>query len=231
MYRVPYQPYYVQPVQYPYPYPVVPMYYHPNMTIPEDMRWSNKKVTKPADCWSQAEVDLNNLWRMLWEQHGAWTRMAIVSIVAGSPDETATVNRLLRNPGDMAAALEPYYGEAAANRFKQLLTEHFVLAADLVKAAKAGEATKAADIEAKWYKNGDEIAAFLSSINPFWNEEVFRKMMHDHLGFVKEEAVQQLNKQYEQSIATYDKMEQQILEMADQYTQGIINQFPMKFGR
>ncbi|WP_314586057.1 hypothetical protein [Paenibacillus terrigena] len=58
------------------------------------MRWSNKKVTKPTDCWSQAEVDLNNLWRMLWEQHGAWTCMAIVSIVAGSPDETVTVNRL-----------------------------------------------------------------------------------------------------------------------------------------
>ncbi|WP_152392411.1 LysM peptidoglycan-binding domain-containing protein [Paenibacillus guangzhouensis] len=238
MYRVPYQPYYVQPVPQlysypypcPYPYPVAPTFYHPYMSTPEDMRWSNKKATKPADCWNRAEVELNNLWRLVWEQHGAWTRMAIMSIAAGTPDETATVNRLLRNPGDTAAVLEPYYGEAAANRFKQLLTDHFELAVDLVKAAKAGEATKAADIEAKWYKNADEIAAFLSSINPYWNEAAFRKMLHDHLGFVKDEAVQQLNQQYEQSIATYDKMEQQILDMADHFTRGMTQQFPAKFG-
>jgi len=202
------------------------------MRSAEEIRWwSNQKATKPADCWTRAEVDLNNQWRMLWEQHGAWTHMAIVSIVAGSPDETATVNRLLRNPGDMAAALAPYYGEAAANRFKQLLTEHLVLAADLVKASKAGEAAKAADIEARWYKNGDEIAAFMSSINPFWNEKEFRKMFHEHLDLVKEEAVTQLNQQYEQSVVTYDRMEQQILGMADHFSQGIIRQFPAKFGR
>jgi len=56
-------------------------------------------------------------------------------------------------------------------------------------------------------------------------------MFHEHLDLVKEEAVTQLNQQYEQSVVTYDRMEQQILGMADHFSQGIIRQFPAKFGR
>jgi len=38
---------------------------------------------------------------MLWEQHATWTRMTIISIAEGLPDEAQTITRLLRNPGDI----------------------------------------------------------------------------------------------------------------------------------
>ena len=49
---------------------------------------------------------LNNLMRMLWEQHATWTRMTIISIAEALPDEAQTITRLLRNPGDIAAVQE-----------------------------------------------------------------------------------------------------------------------------
>jgi hypothetical protein len=178
--------------------------------------------------FTKAQVDLMNHIRMLWEQHGVWTRAAIVSIVFGLPNEESVINRLLRNPVDFEYALKPYYGEMIASKFRDLLTEHLVVAADLVKAAKAGDSSAAAESERLWYANADAIAAFLGKINPYWSQEQWRMMMYDHLALVKAEAVDTLSGRYEASAAVYDQIEVQALGMADVMSKGIIKQFRIR---
>lgn len=169
---------------------------------------------------------LNNTMRMLWEQHATWTRQTIISIAEGLADERATTARLLRNPVDMAALFRPLYGDAVADRFQALLTNHLVLAAQLVKAAKAGDSMAAADIERRWYANGDEIAALLSMINPFLSRETLTTAWRTHLAQVKAQAVARLNRDYAADIASYDQGELHLLEMADALTCGLLTQFP-----
>ena len=53
----------------------------------------------------------------------------------GTPQYAA---RLLQNPGDLAAALEPYYGTAAADQFGDLVRQHLLISVDILNAAKAG---------------------------------------------------------------------------------------------
>ena len=171
------------------------------------------------------KLDLMNTMRMLWEQHGAWTRMAIISMVFGLPDEDVTINRLLQNPVDFDNALTPFYGEKTAKKFSDLLRDHLVIAAQLVKAAKAGNNKLAMIAEKKWYENADEIAIFLSSINPYWSKESWMSMLHEHLALVKAEAVAMLTKDYAADVQVYDKIEAQALKMADMMSEGIIRQF------
>lgn len=178
---------------------------------------------------SEAELDLSNTMRLLWEQHTAWTRMTINAIVFGTPDQQAVTARLLRNPTDFARALEPLYGKAIASEFERLLRAHLVIAAELVTAAKAGNTQAAADAERRWYQNADQIAALLGRINPFWSEAEWRDMLHEHLRLVKAEAVALLNGQYELSTQVYDEAEAQALVMADELTRGIVRQFPRRF--
>ena len=183
----------------------------------------------PTDCITKAEVNIMNVMRMLWEEHSTWTRMTIVSIVFGLQDEEVVTKRLLRNPQDFANALKPYYGDMIASKFGQLLTAHLVIAAELVKAAKAGNSKGAADAEKRWYENADEIAALLGSINPYWSQESWRVMLYEHLRLVKAEAIDMLRKNYQSGVDIYDEIEIQALEMADIMAQGIIRQFPNKF--
>lgn len=174
---------------------------------------------------SQTMLDVINTYRLLWEQHGAWTRMAISSLVFDTPDKEFTIKRLLRNPKDFSVIFKYFYGDMIGNQFDELLTEHLVVAADLVNAAKTGDTELVGDIEKRWYQNGMDIARFLNQINPYYLFEDWKKMMFDHLELVKMEAVELINKDFQKSVETYDTMESQILKMADMMSHGLIKQF------
>lgn len=172
-----------------------------------------------------AESNLEDTFRMLWEQHVVWTRLTILSIIFGLPDENLVTNRLLRNPEDMGAVLKRFYGDKIATMFTELLKSHLVIAAQLVKAAKAGNSAAANDAEKRWYANADEIASFLAGINPYWSEEKWRDMLYTHLKLTKSEAVNILNKNYSEGISIFDEIEKQALGMADVMASGIASQF------
>lgn len=187
-------------------------------------------TTQPASIEiSQAQADLKCQLHMLWEQHVFWTRLTILSIVFSLPDAEPVTKRLLQNPKDFESLLRPLYGTAIASKFADLFTNHLIIAAELVKAAKAGNTNAAASAEKRWYANADEIAAFLASINPYWSEDNWRTMLHEHLALTKAEAVNMLTQKYSDSISVMDKIEQQALGMANVMADGIVRQFPMNF--
>lgn len=177
------------------------------------------------NCYTQRQVCLMKELRTLWEQHVYWTRFFIISTAAGLGDLQPVTDRLLRNPGDFAAALAPFYGAKLSNCFKDLFTQHLLIAADLVNAAKAGETAKADDARKRWYANADELACFLAGINPCWREATWRAMLYDHLDMTEQEAVLRLGGHYAEDIEVFDRIEEEALHMADAMSGGIIRQF------
>lgn len=153
-----------------------------------------------------------------------WTRSFIISTAFDLPDLPFVIQRLLQNPGDTAKVLQPLYGKQIAEQFKQLFTDHLLIAAQLVNAAKAGDTAEAARQRKRWYANAKEIACFLASINPFWSECTWRELLFDHLSMTEDEAVFILTGQFERSIKEYDAIQAEALEMADVMTCGIIRQ-------
>lgn len=209
----------------PYAEPMMPFPPYPFVARPV---FSTHRYNK-SRCISQEEVALRNEMRTLWEQHVAWTRMLIISIAHSLPDEELVTKRLLRNPTDMARVIAHYYGEENAAMFNKLFTNHLVLAAQLVKAAKAGNQQDAARYEKQWYQNADQIASFLHKLNPYWSEQEMRSLLYEHLALTKAQAVARLSNDFATDIATFDKIERQALEMADAFTDGIVQQFPQAF--
>ena len=211
----------VLPVQYRRPYS--------QYTAPVRYILTNKADIYGRHCIRKAEVDFINMNRLLWLEHVNWTRMTIISIVFGLPDLPFVQERLLRNATDLGNCLRPFYGDQIADRYTELIKEHLVLAAELVTAAVKGDTKTAMEKEKEWYRNADDIAVFLSSINPYLEIEEVRKMFYMHLALTKYEAVCMIEKNFKEDIEVFDKIEAQALEMSDMIANAIVRQFYNQF--
>jgi hypothetical protein len=179
---------------------------------------------------NERQAALHDELRRLWEDHIVWTRMFLVSAIAGLPDTEATAERLLRNQAEIGDAIRPFYGDAAGDHLTALLRDHILIAADLVAAAKAGDTAKLGAEQARWEANTDAIGAFLSEANPdAWPREEMAAMMRLHLETTAVEALARLRGDWTADIAAYDAVHEHILRMADLLSDGIIRQFPEHF--
>lgn len=187
--------------------------------------------SKPAT-QKVSKADFNSAMRKLWEDHITWTRLYIISAAGNLPDKDATARRLLQNQTDIGNAVAQFYGPAAGDRLTGLLKDHILGAAALIEAAKSGDKAKTDDAAAKWYANGDEIAAFLSGANPkSWPLADMKAGMKMHLDLTLQEASDRLHGKYADDIKDYDKIHQHILGLADLLSSGIEKQFPKKFSK
>lgn len=164
--------------------------------------------------YTQQQICLMNQMQELWGQHVYWTRFFIISTAANLEDLKPVTNRLLQNPKDFAQALSPIYGRKAASQFQELLTQHLLIAADLVNAAKNGDMEKVSCIRQKWYENADEIASFLYSINQCWNKAKWKEMLYSHLEMTEKEATLRLQGEYAADIQVFNQIEKEALKMA-----------------
>lgn len=168
---------------------------------------------------------LSNRMRLLWSQHVYWTRLVIGGIVFNSPDTQKSTERPLRNPGDFSETLVAFYGEEAMKAFKRLFTAHLTIAAQLVGELKTGNNRKAAVTEKNWYENAGQLAAFFATVNPCWMQMDWQEMLYRHLDMTKKEAAAFITGDYAASVAVFDCLEQEAMEMADMMTEGIARQF------
>jgi hypothetical protein len=167
--------------------------------------------------------------RVLWEQHMEWTYATVASFASGAPNLTATLNRLLQNQTDLGNAIEPYYGQRAANRLAELLRTHIEEAVPVLTAAQAGDQAALTSAIAAWKTNARQIADFLAAANPHWGRAEMRTMMATHIDQTVAYAAAQLEGHYARSIRLYGHAEHHMLQMADMLSNGIIAQVPGRF--
>ena len=174
-----------------------------------------------CNIYNRQQLCLMNRIRQLCSQHVYWTRFFIISTAADLPDLEPVTKRLLKNPKDFAKLLTPIYSVRVASRFDELFTAHLLIAADLVGAAKKGEVEKVNYSRELWYKNADEIACFLHSVNRYWDEAKLKEMLYSHLEMTEREATLRLQGSYSADITVFDEIENEALKMADYMFCGI----------
>jgi hypothetical protein len=187
-------------------------------------------LAQPPAAQKSSKLAYHDEWRKLWEDHITWTRVVIISILGAEDELPGTevyIGRLLQNYEDMEDALAPYYGDDA-EVLGDLIKDHLVIAAALLRAAKAGQPID--DLVASWYQNAHDIAVQMNEMNPqFWPLEETEQMWTEHLNATLAEAVAHLNGDFAGEVAAYDEIHNLALEMADFMSNGVMQQFPSKF--
>ena len=167
----------------------------------------------------------------LWVDHVVWTRQYVTSAIAGAPDAEAAAGRLLKNQEDIGNAVVPFYGEEAGAAVTGVLKEHIMIAVDLIDAALKDDKDRFNDADQRWDANAAEIAALLSSVNPYWPEKDVQDLLSLHLALTRREAVARLEGNWQDDVAAFDDILTEILTLSDVLAAGIMKQFPDKFER
>jgi type VI protein secretion system component VasK len=178
----------------------------------------------------EAAFALKQDMRKLWTDHVVWTRNYIIAAVGDQPDAKVAADRLMRNQEDIGKAVAKFYGDAAGQQMTTLLKEHITIAVDLIKAAKAGDKAGQQKADSRWQQNAVQIADFLSKANPNWPRATLVDLMKGHLSTTTDEVVARLNKNWDADVRAFDAVYAHILKMSDALADGIVKQFPDKFG-
>jgi hypothetical protein len=178
----------------------------------------------------QEEYSLRTALRRLWTDHVLWTRSYVVAAIADAPDTSTAAERLLKNQEDIGAAVVPFYGQEAGDALTGLLKQHIMIAVDLIAAAKAGNSHRFEEQDALWTKNAEEIAELLSGANPNWVKADVVDILGIHLKLTKDEAVARMEGKWEADVEAFDQILTEILTLSDILSDGIVKQFPDRFG-
>ena len=84
--------------------------------------------------------------------------------------------------------------------------------------------------DAKWTKNAEQIADLLSGVNPNWPKEDVVDLLGLHLSLTKQEVVARLKKDWAADVEAFDQIFTEIMTVADVLSDGIVKQFPDRFG-
>jgi hypothetical protein len=188
------------------------------------------KPSKAPMSHSDTAATLKQDMRKLWTDHVVWTRDYIVAAVGDQPDAQAAAGRLMKNQEDIGNAVAKFYGASAGQQLTTLLKQHISIAVDLIKAAKAGDKPAQQQADDKWQQNAVDIAGFLSKANPNWPRATLVDLMKKHLSTTTDEVVARLTKNWDGDVRAFDAVYDHILHMSDALSDGIVKQFPEKFG-
>jgi hypothetical protein len=167
--------------------------------------------------------------RTIGQEKVFWTRMAITAVIHGGGEKDPVINRLLRTSKDISETLIPYLGKEAASKYGAIIEENLNTTLELATATKDGNQTALRNANSRLYKNAEEIALYENTTIPSLSLTDRKAMWYEHINLTEKETNELLNKDYNASIDTTDRIEEQANLMSDSLANGIILQFPEKF--
>lgn len=174
---------------------------------------------------SNIQMNLINIFRDLWSQYIIWIRTFIINDSCDFGNLPYITERIIQNTQNFEDAFFKYYGYVNSQKFEQLLKNHFFISTELMYDVKTRNTESVNSHRIEWYKNADEIADFLASINPYWSKEKWQNLLYDHIKMLEVHEKCLLLTQYEGNIENYQAIENQSKIMADYMAEGIIKQF------
>lgn len=166
-------------------------------------------------------VDLRQRMRMAWLNHITLVKFYLISFFENLSSQNAWKDAVYKNAEEILAIFAQYYPASAMQRFRKLFMEHLRLTDEVAAGLKADPAFSGAAME-NWYINAEEIASFLSRQTPAYNETELRKMFYDHLDMERQQMEAYLDGDYETDIEIYLRSQQNMIELADFLTSGLL---------
>ena len=175
-------------------------------------------------------AEMKQALRDLWVGHIFWVRHVVSNIATNDPEERdAAEKEVGANTKQIANTIMPFYGEAASEKFISLIDINYGAVREYSEATVAGNKRQQDAALARLESNADDIADFLSHLNPYLQKDTVRGLIAAHGAHHVLQINQYKGKEYAHLGATWPMMRQHVYVIADTMTTALAKQFPSKF--
>jgi hypothetical protein len=175
-------------------------------------------------------ADAKEALRDLWVGHIFWVRNVVLDNATKNPAaRDAAEKEVMANTKQIASTMTPFYGEAASEKLFSLLAINYGAVKEYSEATVAGSKHQQDAALAHLASNADDIAVFLSGVNPYLPKDTVRGLIAAHGAHHVLQINQYKEKNYAQVGATWPMMRQHVNVIADTLTTALVKQFPNKF--
>lgn len=175
---------------------------------------------------SQTQVAL----RDLWTGHIFWVRnVALETLAHDKAGQAAAEKEVVANAKQIAASIQPFYGQAASDKLFTLLAGHYGAVKQYLTAAAKGSKNGQEAASKALTANADEIAGFLASANPHLPKETLQGLLLAHGGHHIQQIQELKGKDYGKEAQTWAAMKQHMDVIADALGGALAKQFPDRF--
>jgi hypothetical protein len=175
-------------------------------------------------------AEMKQALRDLWVGHIFWVRLVVSNIATNDPEERdAAEKEVGANTKQIASTMTTFYGEAASEKFFSLIDINYGAVREYSEATVAGNKRQQDVALARLASNADEIADFLSHLNPYLQKDTVRGLITAHGAHHVLQINQYKAKEYAHLGATWPMMRQHVYVIADTMTTALAKQFPSKF--
>jgi hypothetical protein len=175
-------------------------------------------------------AEMKQALRDLWVGHIFWVRHVVSNIATNDREERdAAEKEVVANTKQIASTITTFYGEAASEKLYSLLDINIGAVRDYSEATVAGDKRRQDAALARLASNADEIADFLSHLNPYLQKDIVRGLIATHGAHHVLQINQYKVKDYAHLGATWPMMRQHVYVIADTMTTALAKQFPSKF--
>jgi hypothetical protein len=175
-------------------------------------------------------AEMKQAFRDLWLGHIFWVRHVVSNIATNDPDERAAAEKeVVANTKQIADTIAPFYGEAASEKLNSLLDVNIDAVREYSEATVAGNKQQQDAALARLASNADDIADFLSHVNPYLQKDNVRSLIAAHGAHHVLQINQYKANDYAHLGATWPLMRQHVYVIADTLTMALAKQFPSKF--
>jgi hypothetical protein len=175
-------------------------------------------------------ADMQGVLRDEWSRHLFWIRNVVLDNAKNDLRSMEFAEKAVAtNARDIARTFTPFYGEVAADRVYTILTKHYSAVKAYSQATVAGNKGQQDAAMVLFASNTDEIATFLSGINPHLPKDAVRGLFATHVDHHVAQITTFQARDYAGEEAAWPGMQHHIYAIADALTAALAKQFPTKF--
>jgi len=170
-------------------------------------------------CITYSQMDLISNARIFYRRLTIWTRAYIIGRYLGIGTEEELFGRLYLESSAFGDMVRIFFGRESAERITNLINEYTIILRDLISAQLQGDADAVRKNVDRLYRNADRRAEYLASINPYFDETIWRNLLYAYTQYTLEVANAFATGDYTENIKIYDILTALTDRMGDYFAQ------------